>query len=101
MINIKNEDKVIKESELFTRYEDVPDTVLDELECPICGKNMTYGERTVITGQNTSITEFYFSCEDCHLDFKGKKSNKTFKKFIDFYNFVDGKINETDEDSLE
>ena len=93
MIIIENEDKVIKESELFTRYEDVPDTVLDEIKCPLCDKDMDRGERSTVTGQNTSITEYYFSCEECHLEFRGKKGRKTFKSFLDFYNFVEEKLN--------
>ena len=94
VIVIENEDKVIKESELFTRYEDTPDTVLDELKCPICNKDMDRGERNTITGQNTSITEYYFSCDDCCLEFRGKKSRKTFKSFLDFYYFVEEKVND-------
>ena len=92
MITIKNPDKETVYGSM-TVYEDVADTILEDLNCPCCDKPMTLGRDRKITGQNSTIEAVSFNCNDCSLSFEGYIDYYYFEDIEAFHSFVKGKLN--------
>ncbi len=93
MITIKNPDKEIVTGKL-TIYEDVPDTILEDLNCPCCRRPMLFTESDRLIDQTGCIHNFRFSCSSCHLEFLGLQDYYHFNDVVDFYTFVKDRLNE-------
>ena len=87
MLTIKNPDREIRKGKL-TIYEDVPDTVLEDLNCPCCNKHMKFLEEDKHVDQRSIIHIFRFVCDDCYLTFEGIDDYYRFHGAIDFYNTI-------------
>jgi transcription elongation factor Elf1 len=95
-IIVKNDDKEIvtetKDGNKLTIYEDVEDTVLDDIQCPFCNNNMEYSEDFITLAMGRKLKKFILSCENCCLKFEGTEAKSKFPTVEDFYNFVKDKI---------
>ena len=91
-IVVKNDDKEIKIGPNATRYEDVEDTIVKDIKCPFCGRNLVYDVERVQAGMGRMQKIHKLSCSECCLTFAGVENRSHFKTFTDFYKFVKEKI---------
>lgn len=93
---VKNDDKETvtetPDGKKLTVYTDVQDTVLDDLQCPFCGRNLEYAAERITIGMGRTQKQHLLTCSECCLTFTGIENRSHFANFEAFYEFVKDKI---------
>lgn len=84
----------LRDGKKFTTYIDAWDEEVGDLNCPCCGKTMTFHISKEQMAQGVLSNRFNLDCTSCHLGFGGLEDPHVFTDQEDFLVFVRDRLEE-------